>query len=237
MISSTSNTEKDPLGAAVLDYHNKEVKGPLMINTSYGAPEEMPAEVYFRDFDDMPDLEQIALDQCDVNVLDVGACAGTHSLFLQGQGHKVTAIDSSAGCITTLNARGVKNVLKGDFFSLPKSNYGTILMMMNGLGLAGNLSNLVPTLNHMKTLLRPGGFVLADSSDISYLYVDIPKPMNKYYGEVSFQFEYDGHKGAWFDWLYIDLETLEQQVAIAGWSMEVLYTSEDDAFLVRMWPV
>lgn len=232
------STKNDPLGSAVSDYYKQQMRGPLMINTSYGEPEEMPVEVYFRDFDDMPDLEQIALDQCDVKVLDVGACAGAHSLFLQGQGHQVTAIDSSAGCITTLNSQGVKKALKEDFFSLPPADYGTILMMMNGLGLAGKLSKLVPMLNHMKTLLRPGGFVLADSSDISYLYGgDILKPLNNYYGEVSFQFEYNREKGGWFDWLYIDLETLEQQVAIAGWSMEVLYTSEDDAYLVRMWPV
>ncbi len=237
MNSPMSNTENDPLGVAVHDYHNQKDRGPLMINTSYGGPEEMPVEVYFRDFDDMPDLEQIALDQCDVKVLDVGACAGAHSLFLQGQGHQVTALDNSAGCIATLKDRGIKKVVRGDFFSLPRSNYGTILMMMNGLGLSGNLSNLIPTLNHMKTLLRPGGFVLADSSDISYLYEDTPKPINKYYGELSFQFEYNGQKGEWFDWLYMDLDTLEQQVAIAGWSMEVLYTSEDDAYLVRMWPV
>ncbi|MEQ9298327.1 MAG: class I SAM-dependent methyltransferase [Cyclobacteriaceae bacterium] len=230
------NTENDPLGAAVFDYYNKRVKGPLMINTSYGEPEEMPIEVYFRDFDDMLDLEQIALDQCDVKVLDVGACAGAHSLFLQGQGHQVTAMDNSAGCITTLKAQGIKRVQRKDFFRLPPADYGTILMMMNGLGLAGKLSQLVPMLNHMKTLLRPGGFVLADSSDISYLYEDITNPLNKYYGEVSFQFEYDGQKGSWFDWLYIDSEILKQQVAIAGWSMEVLYTSEDDAYLVRMWP-
>lgn len=231
------STKNDPLGSAVSDYYKQQTRGPLMINTSYGEPEEMPVEVYFRDFDDMPYLEQIALDQCDVKVLDVGACAGAHSLFLQGQGHQVTAIDSSAGCITTLNSQGVKKALKEDFFSLPPADYGTILMMMNGLGLAGKLSKLLPMLNHMKTLLRPGGFVLADSSDISYLYGDIPKPLNNYYGEVSFQFEYNGQKGDWFDWLYIDLESLEQHVAIAGWSMEVLYTSEDDAYLVRMWPV
>lgn len=228
-------TTDDPLGSAVLDYYHQQIKGPLMIHTSYGEPEEMPVEVYFRDFDDMPDLEQIALDQCDVNVLDVGACAGVHSLFLQGQGHQVTALDSSAGCVTTLKAQGIRKVINQDFFSLPKASYGTILMMMNGLGLAGKLNNLVPMLNHIRTLLRPGGFVLADSSDISYLYEDIPRPLNKYYGEVSFQFEYNGSKGSWFDWLYVDLETLEQQLAIAGWSSEVLYTS-DDAYLVRLWP-
>lgn len=229
--------ENDALGSAVLDYYHQKVKGPLMINTSYGEPEEMPIEVYFRDFDAMPDLEQIALDQCDVKVLDVGAGAGAHSLFLQGQGHQVTAMDTSTGCISTLNAQGIKRVLHQDFYSLQPSNYGTILMMMNGLGLAGKLSQLRPMLNHMRTLLRPGGFVLADSSDISYLYEDMPKPINKYYGEVSFQFEYDGQKGEWFDWLYIDLDTLEQQLAIADWSLEVLATSDDDAYLVRMWPI
>lgn len=226
----------DPLGTAVLDYLHQQVKGPLMIHTSYGPPEEMPIEVYFRDFDGMPDLEQIALDQCDVSVLDVGACAGAHARFLQGQGHKVAAIDSSMGCINALKEQGIKKVIHSDFYTLPKASYGTVLMLMNGLGLAGKLSNLIPMLNHIKTLLRPGGFVLADSSDISYLYEEVPRPVNQYFGEVSFQFAYNGVKGAWFDWLYVDMDTLHQHAAIAGWSVEVLYTSDDDAYLVRMWP-
>ncbi len=197
----------------------------------------MPVEVYFRDFDDMPDLEQIALDLCDVNVLDVGACAGAHSAFLQGQGHEVTALDNSEGCIKTLKARGISNVLAVDFFELPRSNYGTILMLMNGLGLAGSLDNLIPMLNHLKTLLRPGGYVLADSSDISYLYQDTSQPEGRYLGEVRFQFQYNDIKGDWFDWLYIDYETLQQYTAIAGWSTELLFADDDGSYLARMWVV
>ncbi|MEM8895724.1 MAG: class I SAM-dependent methyltransferase [Bacteroidota bacterium] len=225
----------DPLGNAVWEYHNGERNKQLWINTSYGEPEEMPIEVYFRDFDGMPELEQIALDLCDVSVLDVGACTGAHSLFLQGQGHEVTAVDNSKGCIKTLHERGVKIVIESDFFELPPSNYGTILMMMNGLGLAGKLDGLGPLLKHCESLLRSGGFILADSSDISYLLEGGSKPEDRYFGEVSFQFDYAGQLGKWFDWLYVDFQTLSEEVSKFGWSSELICASDDDAYLMRMW--
>ena len=49
--------------------------------------------------------------------------------------------------------------------------YDTILMLMNGSGIIGKLENLPDFFRKMKLLLRPGGCVLMDSSNLSYLSV------------------------------------------------------------------
>lgn len=65
----------------------------------------------------------------------------------------------------------------------------------------------------MKLLLRPGGCVLMDSSNLSYLFEEedgsiVINLAGDYYGEVDFQMQYKNVKGDSFDWLYIDFQTL-----------------------------
>lgn len=53
----------------------------------------MSVAYLFRDFKDMPKLEQKALQLVKGRVLDVGCGAGSHALYLQEKGFDVTAID------------------------------------------------------------------------------------------------------------------------------------------------
>ena len=48
----------------------------------------------------------------------------------------------------------------------------TILMLMNGSGIIGRLENMPAFFQRMKMLLRPGGCILMDSSDLRYLFED-----------------------------------------------------------------
>lgn len=47
--------------------------------------------------------------------------------------------------------------------------FDTILMLMNGSGIIGKLENMAAFFQKMKQLLRPGGCILMDSSDLHYL--------------------------------------------------------------------
>lgn len=47
--------------------------------------------------------------------------------------------------------------------------FDTILMLMNGSGIIGKLENMTAFFQKMKQLLRPGGCILMDSSDLRYL--------------------------------------------------------------------
>jgi SAM-dependent methyltransferase len=223
----------DVLGAAVFDYWHRQSSSKLWINNKYGPKEEMPVATYFRGEDDMPDIEWMAMEQCRGSILDIGAGAGSHTLYLQEQGLDVTAIDISPLCIKTMQERGVVKVIESDIFSYQQSRYDTLLLLMNGIGLAGTIAGLKVLLLHLKDLLNRDGQILFDSSDIAYLYEgNLPK--QGYYGEIEYQYTYKKLKTEWFKWLYIDEYTLQQIATECGYLMDVLIDDEHGQYLTRL---
>ncbi|HBW87156.1 MAG TPA: SAM-dependent methyltransferase [Crocinitomicaceae bacterium] len=172
-------------------------------------------EVLFRSYKDMPHLEKKALSLCNGDILDVGAGAGVHASWLKKEGFNVDVLDASQGVSIYLEQLNF-NVISMDFLSAPThKKYDTILMMMNGIGIAGKLSNLNEFLLKVKSLLNPGGQLLFDSSDVKYLYEDedgsLLVDLNaEYYGNFKFQMEYKKDIGEWFDWLYVDYDTIHK---------------------------
>lgn len=226
-------------GEALYDYHAlKELPEPLLLHSSYGDIEEMPIDVFFRDADEFPELEHIALALCDGTVLDVGAGVGSHALFLQEKGFEVDALEISSTACAIMEKRGVRNVLLGDFFTHQGKQYDTLLFLMNGIGLAGTVEGFRGLLRHSKSLLSTRGQLIFDSSDISYLYDEyrIPKPDTHYLGEIGFQYAYKGHLGEPFSWLYIDQQTLIKIAREENWVVQILFEDGEDQYLVRMEP-
>lgn len=223
----------DVLGQALYDHYHKVSPGKLWINNKYGPKEEMPITTYFRDDDNMPDIEWMALEECRGNILDIGAGAGSHSLQLQQNGFNVTAIDISPLSVQVMKDRGVAQVFEADIFTFNSGKYDTLLFMMNGIGLAGTLVQLKALLKHLKTLLNTGGQILFDSSDIAYLYED-KLPQEGYYGEIQYQYNYKKLNTEWFNWLYIDEHTLQQIATETGFNMEVLLEDEFGQYLTRL---
>lgn len=233
--SSNLLPEEDLYGKALYDYYNGKNADDLVINTSYGDKEEMPVEVFFRDFDDFPILEAIAIEACAGKVLDVGAGTGCHSLILQEKDLLVNPIDISPYCVEIMQKRGIENVFLCDFFSIQKGKYDTILMLMNGLGVVGKLANLSLFLKHCEKILAPGGKVLFDSSDVSYLNHEFGiEPTQDYIGEVAYQYLYKGKVGNWFDWLYVDKDLMKSLVTDAGWVFELLFEDENQQYLASI---
>lgn len=228
---------EDVFGTALFDYFKNNGKNKLWINNKYGPKEEMPLDVYFRTEDDMPDIELIALGKCRGRILDIGAGAGGHAIVLQDKGLQVTALDISGKAVSIMQQRGVKACVQKDIFNYTDGRYDTLLLMMNGIGLCGTLEQLGLFLQHAKTLLNKGGQLIFDSSDIAYLYDDSNLPREYYYGEVSYQYVYKGHKTGWFKWLYIDQQTLKKNAIKHGWIAEVVYEDDMDQYLAILTPV
>jgi SAM-dependent methyltransferase len=166
-------------------------------------------------------------------VLDIGAGAGSHALVLQQRGFDVTALEISALAADVMQARGVKKVVTADIFEYNDHKYDTLLLLMNGIGLTGTLSNLKTFLQHAKLLLNKGGQLLFDSSDIAYLYEGNLPDTGKYYGELSYQYQYSRQTTDWFPWLYVDEKTLTTIAKEAGYmDMEVLLEDEYQQYMV-----
>jgi cyclopropane fatty-acyl-phospholipid synthase-like methyltransferase len=225
---------KDVQGQAMLDYYAGKEEIKLLIHTSYGEPEDMPVEVFFRELEDFTKLEKLALKNCKGEILDIGAAAGSFSMELEEKGKMVTALEISEACCQIMRERGITNVLEKDIWTYQEKKYDTLLLIMNGLGLAGTLSKLPSFLNQLKDLLLPGGQIICDSSDISYLYKDIAKPDNHYYGEIKYKYEYEGKQGEWFEWLYVDTDTLTTTCTELGMNVEVLCKNKYDQTLYKI---
>lgn len=228
----------DVYGQAIKDhYQGKDTK--LLTFSSIAGADELPVAHLFRSFEDMPELEQIALTLTRGHVLDLGCGAGSHSLYLEQKDHPVTALDISRGAIEVCQLRGLKRPVCRDLWNLKNEKYDTILALMNGAGICGTLSKLPDFLNHLKSLLQPKGQVLMDSSDLIYMFedetgeADVPFG-DRYYGEIEFDLEYQGKRSGSFPWLYIDYYNLEQHALEAGFLCELVKKGAHYDYLARL---
>lgn len=225
---------KDVLGNAIMDYYNFERKHILWVHDHHGPKVEMPVKTYFRKESEMPELELRALDLCRGKILDIGAGAGSHTLTLEDRNMDVTAMDISPQLIAVMEMRGVTKCIQHDIFKFKDAKFDTLLLLMNGIGLVGNMAGLRRFLNHCETLLNPGGQLVFDSSDVAYLYDGNIPVMDNYYGEIECRYEYRRHKTDWFSWLYIDRNTLRLIAEDEGWNMEFMMEDESGQFLARL---
>ncbi|MGF7138442.1 class I SAM-dependent methyltransferase [Roseimarinus sediminis] len=202
--------EADPIGNAIYNYHFSRNNSPVKVASTLVEDEELPPDYFFRTFRQMPKLERMALRKSKGKILDVGAGAGCHSVWMQAEGMDVTALEISQLCCEVMKDRGLKNIINRSVFDLKDSKFDTILLLMNGIGIAGTTQGLENLLLHLKNLLRPGGKILLDSSDLIYLFeqsdgsflLDINA--SQYYGEIDYQLSYGAIHGQTFSWLFAD---------------------------------
>ncbi len=218
---------QDLLGQAIYNYALAQEKGSVFIHNTYGKPDEMPVGIFFRGKKDFFDVEQKALKICQGRVLDIGAGAGALTLELQKQKTEVDALEISELASKVMYLQGVKSIITGNVYDYTTPEpYDTLLLMMNTIGLVGELKNLTNFFSKLKKLLKPDGQILFDSSDISYLY-EKDLPTNKYHGEMDYQYEYGRQKGDWFKWLYVDFETAKEKAEEAGVSLELVFENKE----------
>ncbi|MGB5436435.1 MAG: class I SAM-dependent methyltransferase [Maribacter sp.] len=236
--------ETDIFGKALLDYMNGNYKEDIVTYSSLDEEDTIPIPYLFRTFDDMPGIEQKALGLCRGNVLDIGCGAGSHSLYLQEKGVQVTALDHSLGAIKTCIRRGITNTINCPILDLTLPKFDTLLLLMNGIGIVGNLDALKNYLMHFKSLLRPKGQILLDSSDIIYMFDtdegdsadnrDDLVAEDGYYGEVYFTLRYRELTSASFPWLYLDQNTLKKVALACDLRCEIVSLGEHYDYLARL---
>jgi len=229
----------DPMGQAALDYL-AGIKGlKLKIQSNIVEDDVIPVDYLFRSFAQMPPLEKKALMHCRGKVLDIGGGVGSHVIELQKKGLEVSLLDSSRGCCQVAIQRGIKHVINDDFYlHNPSEKYDTVLMMMNGIGLAAAIDHLPVFFSKLKEYLKPNGQVILDSSDLRYLYIDedsyCEPPTETYYGEVMYTMSYKTHKTAAFEWLFIDPELLAQKAKENGFDFEKIADGDHYDYLARL---
>lgn len=227
----------DPMGQAIVDFAQNGIDKDIIVSSDLCEDDIIPVSYLFREYEDMPELERLALNRCSGKVLDVGAGAGIHALYLDEKGLDISCIDISEHSVDYIKSLGL-DARRLNFFDLKDEKYDTLLLLMNGIGIAGTLSNLERTLIHAKQLLNPGGKLICDSSDIKYLYEDDEGGYwfdlnSEYYGNFKFQMKYEKHISDWFEWLYVDFENLKKAAEKCGFSIQKLY-EEDNHYLAEL---
>lgn len=232
---------KDLFGKAMFDFQTNNSPEDILTETTISEEDAMSVDYLFRSYNEMPKLEQKALQLALGKTLDVGCGAGSHSLSLQNDHNlEVTSIDISEKAIETCKLRGVKNAKVQNILDFEGEKFDTIILLMNGTGIFGKLDNCNQFLSKLKSLLNTGGQILLDSSDIIYMFDEdedggkwIPSN-NDYYGELVFNISYKGEKEEPFDWLYLDYNTLQNAAVANGLKCELILEGEHYDYLAKL---
>lgn len=239
MNTAVLSPQRDPMGTAILEFQETHKASSLRVLSSMFDEDKIDVPYLFRSVEQMPLIERTALEMARGHVLDVGAGAGCHTLALQDK-LDVTAIDISPLSLRVMQERGVRDARCINLFDFRlEGQYDTILLLMNGTGVIGDMMNMSYFFSRMRTLLAHGGQILIDSSDLKYLYensdgtYDID-PEDGYYGQVDYQMVYKGVKGDSFEWLYVDFNTLRLVAAANGFKCEKIIDGHHYDYLARI---
>ena len=240
MATTILSAERDPMGTAISDYFNHRRADRLRVFSSQFEEDVIPVKELFRNIQSMPVLERTALQMATGRILDVGAGSGCHALALQEMGKEVCAIDISPLSVEVMKQRGVNDVrLTNLFDGTFTETFDSVLMLMNGSGIIGKLSNMPDFFRRMKCILRPGGCIWMDSSDLRYLFEEedgsiVIDLAGDYYGEIDFQMQYKDVKGEPFDWLYVDFQILSLYASEYGFKAELVKEGKHYDYLAKL---
>lgn len=228
----------DSYGQALLDFYHGQKRAKIKVESDVAETEYWPVSEFFHTEKEMSQIEMTALELCTGRVLDVGAGSGSHVLWLQEHGVDAYGIDTSAGAVKVMTERGAKNVRQADFYQLSGEKYDTLLMLMNGFGIAQSMQNLPRFFAQVSNLLAAGGKLIADSADLLPLFASEDGSVlinlnDNYHGELQYVMSYKGQRGEPFPWLFIDFDTLQMVAAQHGFVVEKLTEDDNNQFLFQ----
>ena len=215
----------DIFGAALASYYHDNKNSELLLHSEDKQTYSIPVGVFFRAADSL-ELDGLALKLCKGTVLDVGAGAGEHSLFLQQRGLCVTALDILPMACTIMEARGVKNVMHKNILdesTLP--GFDTWLVLGRSIGAVGNLDGFRQFLQKAKKSLRPDGVIIANSQNI---------PDKNSWSVRKLVFEFEGNKGELTPWMDIGEILLTQEASKMGFIADIVHRDEQGNYLTLL---
>ena len=228
--------QTDLLGEVIRKHYFEGLVNEVGLMIDGEEDEPMASALFFRGQQELNEAEAFALSLCRGRVLDVGAGAGCHALLLQERGFEVVAVEKSAGGCDVMRSRGVKNILETDVMDVNAGMFDTILLLMNGFGIAGTEEGLIELLLHLKGMLAPGGKIIGDSTDIHY-FKEIQSEIDlseKSHHEVLFEIHALG-KLERFPWIFPDEVLLEAIAEEIGLQFNVVMYSDEYHFLCEFY--
>lgn len=163
-------------------------------------------------------------------VLDVGAGAGRHSLFLQEHGLDMVALDVSAGAGEVCRRRGVGRTFTGSVFDLARAGgerFDIFLLLGNNLGLLGGATQAPRFLAALEALARPQAVVIGAGVDpyrtanpLHLAYHARNRGLGRMGGQLRLRLRYQDLATDWFDYLFATVDELRALLAGTPWRLE-----------------
>lgn len=212
-------------GLALLAYWKGDKSAFLKVKDEDEEVIQLPVSIYFREKNELPPLESYALSLCSGKILDVGAGAGAHSLILEKRGLSTTALDIEEATVTIMKERGLKQAVCGDFLGTTKDQcYDTLLFLMNGIGISGDLKGLEKHLRHAYDITSDQGQLLLDSSELE---VERSKA-------ICYRLGFKEQWGPAYKWLYVCKKDLIEIARKTSWLAQIIYEEDDGSYLARL---
>lgn len=234
-----------PLAEAVDRYLAGDDDAHAEVIYEDGARDRLDAIDLVRDHG-LPPAEAMALDLAAGHVLDAGAGAGPHVLALQDRGLDVTALDVSPALVDLMRRRGVHDARLGDLLALDAGALGrrfdTVLLLMNGLGLAGDLAGLDRLFEALDGLVAPGGAALVESSDLDrsddpaeHTRMAAREAAGRFRGETRYRLAAPGGPpGPPYGWLFLAAVDLVRRARRRGWRCQIIHEDGEGGYLARL---
>ncbi|CAC11720.1 hypothetical protein [Thermoplasma acidophilum] len=213
---------EDAFGHALMDYADGKCSYE-MVETRNGKIDVTSISYYFRDHDQWPSMEREAIRYAKGRVVDVGAGAGRHSLYLQDQGFDVTALDISPLAVEVMKHRGVKNAKIASIDEV-EPGWDTMILLGNNFG-------LMRTIDEAMAFLRR---FYSESSDDARIIAETTDPLSAgfqsdkgYPGELEIRVIYREYRSEWFRYLLADRQKLREIIKDTGWKIDHFYDIAD----------
>ncbi len=231
---------EDAFGHALLDYFLGEEAQIIIERDDGNLDVSGEPEIYFREFDQWEEYERIAMAHGSGRVLDIGGGAGRHSLYLQGKGHSVVALDNSPLAIEVMKRRGVREVvlMPAAQISSKLGIFDTILMMGNNFGLVANKRRAKWLLRRFHSMTTNEAKIIATTlnplttTDTRHLdYHERNRQKSRMTGQVRIRARYRNYIGNWFDYLFVTLDEMNSITDETGWYVSEVIESEGPVYV------
>ena len=198
------------------------------------------ADIYTAPFTDWAPHHQRAMGLAQGRVLDIGAGAGRHCLYLQEQGHEVLATDNSPLAIRTCRERGVKHaqVIPITALSARLGMFDTILMLGNNFGLFGSFTRARWLLRRFRSFTSPDARLIVESTDPYQ--TDAPehaayhrrnRRRGRMAGQLRLRVRFRTYATPWFDYLLVSKAEMEEILAGTGWAVAEYLDSPGPSYI------
>lgn len=201
--------------------------------------------LYFSEHKQWSPLERRVIKLAQGRVLDIGCGAGRHSLYLQQKGLEVTGIDNSPGAVKVCKLRGLKKVFVRPIAEVDKfkpDSFDTILMLGNNFGLLGSAKGAKQILKKLDRITSPEARILAGTRNpyrtsnpdhLQYHQWNIRR--GRMPGQTRLRVRSGKIIGAWFDYLFVSPEEMEELLEGSDWQVERFIGSENAGYFAVLW--